>query len=401
MRELRAGSTAPPSSDRGAITAVLAVLLGTGLLLGLLALSFDTGLLYLERSAVGSAADSSATGLARDCALNAANCATVGAADAFAEQLADANSPDGASAVEEACGRSGKWTQACAALTTRQMDCRTLGFPDGRTMAANHAFVRVTTATETDTGGLAIFPVFAGLLDRDAPDPGGVTLWSCGQAVWGKSARVPVLFPIALPICRTFTIDAYPPTFIQDGAGAATTSCTTPPPAAVNQVQRLILGVDGVPTYQGFSNVMLNLRWISGFDCVTPTTVTAGSMLTIYTGAPGSLCGSTLWTRLQAAITAGRPILLPMGGSSTTTTVEARAFAAFVPVGYYWRVSARDTGSFGTAPPGGWTNTCTKTNNKECLWGWFSRVVVPREPVSAASTTTIPNMGVQAVELLP
>lgn len=400
MRELRTDDRGASTDDRGAIMTVFAVLLGTGVLLGLLALSFDTGVLYRERTAVGNAADSSATGLARDCALGGPRCATAAAADGFAEQLADANSPDGASGVEETCGRSGAWTLACAALTERQMDCRALAFPDGRSMAASHAFVRVTTSTETDTGGLAVVPVFAGLLNGDEPDPGGVTLWSCGQAVWGTSARAPVLFPIVLPVCRTFTIDGDAPSFIQDGAGAATTSCTNVNPVNVNGV-RLIIGVDGQTTYQGFTDVLLNFRWISGFDCVTPATVAAGSSLSIYAGAPGSLCGATLWSRLQDAIVAGRPILVPMGGSSTSTTVEVRSFAAFVPRGYYWRVTSQSRDSFGEAPPGGWTTTCTNTNNKECLWGSFRRVVLPRQPVSDASTTTIPNMGVQAVELLP
>ena len=62
--------------DRGAISALAAVLFGSGVLLGMAALVVDVGLLYTERAQLQNGADAAAVEVAQICATSAvADCA--------------------------------------------------------------------------------------------------------------------------------------------------------------------------------------------------------------------------------------------------------------------------------------------------------------------------------------
>lgn len=61
-------------SERGAVTTIVATLLGGGVLFGVLALSLDLGQLMAERAQVQNGADASSLSLMRSCATSSTQC---------------------------------------------------------------------------------------------------------------------------------------------------------------------------------------------------------------------------------------------------------------------------------------------------------------------------------------
>src|SRR5206468_363388 len=100
MRRL-AGRYRP--GDRGAVSALVAVLLAGGVLLGMGAIVVDAGQLYAERQQLLAGADAAAMTAAYSCA-DAGTCPGGGTLAAM-RQAANQNAADGASDVSLLCGR--------------------------------------------------------------------------------------------------------------------------------------------------------------------------------------------------------------------------------------------------------------------------------------------------------
>ncbi|NDG09887.1 MAG: hypothetical protein EB112_04240, partial [Actinobacteria bacterium] len=82
-------------SESGGATAFVALFVSAFLLFGSIALSIDSGVLYLERRTLSNAAQSSALALARECIERPTNCSSYG----LIQTLANENSPDGLTTV--------------------------------------------------------------------------------------------------------------------------------------------------------------------------------------------------------------------------------------------------------------------------------------------------------------
>lgn len=409
--------------ERGATIAIVAILLGTGALLGMLALSFDTGLVYLERRTVQVGADSAAEALAQKCAYDDVQCATAPDAASFVQGIVNANAEDSLTGVEELCGVAP--LPACAPLSDRQMDCSIPALSGGRATPANLALARLTTRTQS-AAGTFITPVFAGLLDGDNSDTPGITLWSCAQAAWGKVGAADVRIPLLLPACG-YEIDRTPvviPAFPPNPRPAAR-------PVPIEQSCTVdIYGTDGQRAPQLFTDVANGFAPYAPDDaaCTSDQRVSADPVeqFTLRLGDIRTLCGGATTSfrdylngvLAQDALTpGGLYITYAVAGTlvqqpppnDSDVTFDVLTFASFRLLGYSLKAPPGPGGNVdyvgGATPPGGWSAYPAGAPNLEscaarsCLYGQFGTKVIPRDRISVSAQ--IPNMGVQAIEILP
>src|SRR3954454_16226485 len=94
--------------DRGAIGVLIGMLLGSGVLLGMAALTIDVGTLYQERAELQNGADAGSIAVAKTCVPTASNqnavCDARTVDPGAAPKYANLNSKDGVSAVTLVCG---------------------------------------------------------------------------------------------------------------------------------------------------------------------------------------------------------------------------------------------------------------------------------------------------------
>jgi Flp pilus assembly protein TadG len=369
--------------DHGAIGVLMAVLLGTGALVGLLALTVDMGRVYLESRTVQVGADAAAEGLAYECALNAAACASAANATTFAQGIVNANSSDGASGLEEVCGST---LGGCAGLSARPMDCAT--DPSGT------AYVRVTTKTQTGSGDVLLTP-FTDLLDGDASDGDGVTLWSCAQDRWGKVDYANVSLGLALPPCE-FSIGGS--TKVQLGVGTVLdTSCSVTVYSATGSTESQALGIFGAGAGPIEMPFLIDLG--TG-DCTVETQVTVPAVYPRFANAADGCSGAFL-ARLAQHIDSGRTVIVPMGWRDSALTVVARSLGAVHFLGYCTQSAAGgcSVGYGQLAGSGTWPNGCSSL--RPCLFYEYVNAVVPYQEIVTTPNSTQPNFGVQTVVSLP
>lgn len=409
------------SDDRGAIAAIFAILLGTGALLGMLALSFDLGAVYLERRTVQVGSDAAATGVAQKCALHSPQCQDQASAGALAAVLVNANAEDSLTGIEELCGVAP--LSSCAPLSARYADCREPQFPDGRLTPADQAYVRVTTRTQTSDGS-ALRTVFSDLLDGQGGNSGGVTLWSCAQSAWGKVDSADVRVPLAFGACN-YELSGVPvvtPAFPPDPRSAS-----RPIPLTVDCVNDVYSTAGGV-TAQPFTAVANGFAPISLGDpsCATDVPADVAQDFTLPLIDIRSLCGGSVgsFATYLDAILAQDPLTpgglyfrYPVLGAVSqqappnddVVVFDVRSFASYRLLGYRLK-APRGAGqpadyAGGQIPPGGWdgypsgSTPVESCAQRSCLYGQFATHVVTRDRISV--DPDIPNMGVQAVESLP
>ena len=357
--------------DRGAVIVLVAILLGAGVITGLLATVADLGRVYAERRVVQNGADAAALALAQHCAQADANCTGTGHARTAAVALADANAPDGRTAVTEVCG-TGSMAQ-CLGGSGRWTDCRAVD-------PSVSNYVRVRTATEAADGTPALTPIFAQLLD-----PGVVlATGACAQAAWGAATTALVTFPILLPICPG--VPGGPPVVIarfdSSSPGREWTDCT----------------VDGV----SYPHVTAGFSWtrFSGQAdlCATPVSVSIGDVLENYTSDP-SACGPGQRTTdaLRALVDSGASSIVPVVGGHAARgglgeyLFTVVTFKAMTLVGF----KVQGVGSYGAVPPSGWGAVGCGSGSSSCLYASFADAVVP------GGTGGGMDLGVRSIALIP
>jgi len=157
-------------SERGAVTVVVATLLGFGILTGSAALVVDVGAMYVEREELQSGADAAAMAVAERCLV--ATCSN-GSAMVVAAKYANKNAKDGHTKVTEICGKWGGVQVTCPPPSTALGDCI------GSRPADNYVEVRVIT--EESNGSSLLPPVFSRTLAGNS-DFKGTTVAACSRA---------------------------------------------------------------------------------------------------------------------------------------------------------------------------------------------------------------------------
>ncbi len=144
-----------PGEDRGAVAPLVAILLASGVLLGITAWVVDLGMLYAERDQVLNAAGATALAAAEQCVRPGST--SCGSVDGQLQSLANANAADGRMSVDLLCGRmlgpnrlSGCPAPAGGAAT----NCLT-------TPPGNVSYAEVHTGTLTADGNRLLPPVVA------------------------------------------------------------------------------------------------------------------------------------------------------------------------------------------------------------------------------------------------
>jgi hypothetical protein len=285
--------------DRGAVSAIAAVLFGSGLVLGLGALVLDVGVIYAERGQLQNGADAAALKVGQVCARTPADCNDL---EDVAVGYAGSNANDGAAAVA-VCGTA----PALPGCAEPEEGAAVLCVGD-RPTTGNYA--EVLTTTELPGGSTLLPPVFAqSVLDGYR----GTTVGACARVAWGAPSRTRGL---------AMTVD----------------HCAWEPVTALPSTSMAIPLGDGTdPAACGF-------RWLTdrGDDC--RATMSVGNAYPTTSAARPEGCLGALTALRDGEEAAAVPILDQDG--------NVRGFTAFVVSG--WQLS--DSVQPGPGP------ACTTTN---------------------------------------
>jgi hypothetical protein len=351
--------------ERGVVAALVAILLGAGVLTGMCAFVIDVGQIYQERAELQNGADAAALGVAKSCALGTC---TPGVAD----QLADGNASaltGGTEGVALVCG-SGS-LGSCPASTGSIADCPP--------PAAGTNFVDVYTATQTASGSSLLPPVFATTLLGNSSYR-GATVRACAQAEWGPPAAATTV-ALTISACewdqatQQGAMYAPAPPYSQNAAPAATfdqiltlnpgnqTGCATEPSLA-----------DGPGTF----------GWAADATGNCTLTVSGAS----FPGSAGKAMSPSCQAVLQNAWQNQIPILVPVYTSfdAAAGTYALDGFADFVVTGYNLPAGLHAADWLNSS------NSCQGTDY--CLTGYFVQGVIP-----ATGSFSSTDLGASVIDL--
>jgi len=355
--------------DRGAVVVLVSILLAAGVLTGMLAVVVDLGRLYAERRVVQNSADAAALAVAQHCAKSSADpaCANQSNARAVAVNLANGNAPDGFTDVTEVCGTSPLAT--CSGTQETWSNC----LPP----TAAQKFARVRTRTMQSSGDFFFPAIFAGATSPEGKP--NLSAGACAQAAWGSATSAMVVLPFVLPACPSVAYGQ--PVVIEDFDPAnPNTKCTAPDGTLLD------------PVTKGFAFADLPS---GNMECTVPVSVSVGDVLPVETSLT-QLCGPDITKALDPYIASGTSLIFPVVGSHAQTgqgqyTFTIITFRSYVLYGYKLKNKQG-----GQVPLGGWSSTaCGSSAQRSCLYGTFVEEVVP------GGIGTGPNLGVQAVSLIP
>jgi hypothetical protein len=346
----------PHHRDRGAVAVLVAVLLGSGVLIGMAALAVDVGNLYAERAQLLSGADAAALRVAQVCAdpTTAADCAENPATE-LAENYANENANDGATEVAILCGRVADF-RGCSEGSPPEALTECIGPPPAEPIP----YVEVHTSTLQSDGKTFLPPVFAQAVLGGGFKP---TVQACARAAWGPPSRANGL---------ALTISAC------DWNGAKAANFPIGEQAfPVYDEAKPRCGIPGAP---GPGPGLDGFRWFTdaGDGCRMTALVTGKYPVHTGDSKPTQWCGEQELTALR-----GRPVLVPVfsdivrGGGSAEYTVSG--FAAFVLTG--WNLPGTEN-----RPP------CPTGVTTRCIYGYFTAAVV-----SGSGAVGGPDLGARIV----
>lgn len=390
VRRLRA------ARDRGAVTALVAILLSTGVIVGMLALVVDVGSMMWERRQLQNGADAASLALAQDCATRRDTCdpATPGL-----KQLANANAADGFGGIQRVCAVGtfvgGDRFTGCTATTGALTDC--LPAP-----AAAGPYVEVRTRTSTNSAdtGTVLKPFFAQVLGWN-----GATVSSCSRVGW-SGAHPSTVLPVVQSQCAwdDATTDGkdFPaaPPYSLDGSGVPATSPLPRVPVAAKYVSMVLLQtknekVDGTKKCGSSGPGQYspgNFGWLDSTGKKTCSVDLLSDKGTITaTGKPGtsvpSGCGAVL--RASVGTIVYIPIFTSVDGRGSNTEYTIDGVSAFYLAGFHVTGNSDTDGFTPTDPTGSSTQSCG--SEKNCLWGWFVSPVIPVDAVPNTGTDRGPQ----------
>lgn len=352
-------------ASRGSIGVIFAILVASGVLIGLIGLAFDTGIAYQEQQTLRIASTAASKGLATKCAMDEPQCEDQSSASVLVQQLLNANSKDEITAIDEVCGSSP--LNACQPLTTRPQDCEPVG--------AGENFVRVTAKTQTPSG-TTIGSVFAQLLGGSDNPSFESQLWYCSQASWVSNAQTEsqIAFNMLMPSCDYPGSSAPFVThnFIDQGNNPAIpreTSCTLQADGA-GPIVTLIDVMHGFAPFEALVGA-----------CDSDITVQLNDVV-FDNGNDKKFCGGSVgsigdW--IQESIDNNASVPVALAGaidnpSANNWYFEVIGFTNYKFLGY--RISNSIQG--GTTPPGGWSaypqsspNNARCAASRPCFYGYY------------------------------
>jgi hypothetical protein len=173
--------------DRGGVTALVAVLFSSGVLLLMTAYAVDIGTLYAERAQLVSGANSAAMAAAQECARPGGACGN----PAQAQPLLDGNASDGTSHLVSLCGVDMS-TGGLGACPSTAGASRCVVDPPSST-----SYAEVHSGTRMRDGSFIYPPAFAGAV---VPGYTGTEVKACSRVAWGPPQGP--YAPFALSMCQ-------------------------------------------------------------------------------------------------------------------------------------------------------------------------------------------------------
>jgi Flp pilus assembly protein TadG len=328
--------------EQGAIAVLVAILIGSGVLLGMGALVIDVGQLYQERAELQNGADAAAIGVAKTCALGTCN-------PAVAASYADANASrltGGTAGVSLVCGSGG--VGSCSGSPGIPTYCPA--------PPAGGNYVEVATSTRTASGSTLLPPAFATTLLGNSGYQGS-TVHACAQAEWGAPVSADVL-ALTISACEW-----------DQATGNGTLFGPYPPGLPSPSLDRVLRptsgpGGTGCATEPGGADAPGTFGWTA--DSGNCTIDVSGSR---YGTGPSGTPGTDCLTAIDQAEDNGTPVFVPIYVSVTSQgTYTLKGFAAFVITGYNLAgVSDSD-----------WLNQQNDcTGSDICINGYFTQAVMP------------------------
>lgn len=389
MRRL---SKAQINEERGAFTTIFLAIISSGLLFFLFALTADAGTVFFERRSIQNAADATSLAVASNCALGSSNCSDSVAIQNVAQSIANSNSPDSLSTVSKMCG----FIPLSPCTSTSELDCKAVP-------ANLPRYGRVVLSTKNFDGTTKVrtpfFDLFSGSEDLSSE------VKSCSQSAWGKASSANIPVPLAITICD-YQTDGYK--IIRDYSSQLQ-SC----PTTIRDIQGIAISPQPTNVINGWAIFAPDGQQLF---CLTPQRITVGMALT--TLPPGQercndqgISGSDSKNVLTSFIfnNLGKKIFIPVIASTSGTGAgqaqqvvsNTVGFFTFIFLGYDFGPQARAGCGDSRTPcsefAGQSTAGCGST--RSCIWGRFTRGIVPGVPVSR--DTSFPPVGAAAVELLP
>lgn len=349
--------------ERGVVGALVAVLLGGGVLTGMCALVIDVGQVYQERAELQNGADAAVLGVAKSCALGACTPAVAG-------QLADGNASGltgGTEGVRLVCGSG--ILGSCPASNASLTSCPP--------QPAGTNFAEVYTETKLPSGSTLLPPVFATTLIGNSSYRGS-TVHACAQAEWGPPSAATTV-ALAISACEwdqaTQQGNVYAP--------APPYSEAAPPSASFDQVLVTPGSDSGCTTEPAGAAGSGAFGWAQAAPgtCAVPVT---GST---FPESTGTSVTAACALALQNAQQNQSPILVPVYVSlNAAGTYALKGFADFVVTGYNLAPDFSEPDWLNPA------NTCTGT--VYCVTGYFVQGVIP-----SVGSFAGPSLGASVIDL--
>lgn len=358
--------------DRGAVSTLVAIVLGLGLLLGIGALVVDAGMLYVERAELQNGADAAALALAQDCG-DTDGCAP-DIQQRATELAGDNDASDGKADASLVCGSTTVGFLAPCPADAASSACL------GNRPPAPGNFVEVRTTTRQGDDSTVLPPAFGKILRGDDYDGRGVL--ACARAAWG-GPRAAVTLPLTISFCEW-----------QYATGDGVDFAPEPPATAAASYER-VLSVkadrgDPIPCPGSPSGGDLpgGFGWLANSDCEVDVDVDGS-----FSADPG-VSGSTCEELLSVARTSGEPIMIPIfdvaQGTGSNATYQMHGFAAFVVTGY-------DLAGFkATSTLTGRKKCSSGSSAAKCVFGYFTKDLV----TTADTVLGGPDLGATTVQVI-
>jgi len=334
--------------DEGAVLIWVALMIVV--LLGVGAIVIDVGALYVERRQLQNGADAASLAVAQDCAEG--DCGS-GGGSAIANQYADLNANDGASAIEPStpCG-VGPGLSGCAEPA-----------PSGAEGATG--WVRVNTSTETPSGGTEVSFLLAPLVSAVT----GLTVHASAVAAWGPPESA-TAFPFIVSECEFMR--SVPPNTSPDSPSTIVIWSKVGSPG--NQDPLFPDDPDlpsCIPRSSPGGTVEGGFGWLNVTGDTCTVKITVGEPVQ---GDPGN---DNLLKKVPCKQSSSVPqeVVLPMfnkiSGTGNSAFYTVAGFVGFTITNY--QLSGSATPDF-ECPPPPWS--AGQGNNLRCIEGTFNGVII-------------------------
>jgi Flp pilus assembly protein TadG len=371
-------------SEHGAVAALFAVMVSTGVIIAMGALVIDVGQIALERQELQTGADAASWTIASRCIQKPADC-TMAKQSLVASDYANRNTKDG-SADAQIC--LSNQTALCAPW-------KSAGACPATTVTGGTS-VEVRTSTRTGTSTL-LPPAFASAMAGSVSS--GVTAGACGRVAWGPPGITKVL-ALGISMCDWKRMTSNGSTYygpldpLLSQLGLYSVLGLPAPTAAAESAIPMVASLSalGLPLPSCTSPIDLTEPrgwvWLANNDLSPPD---ANCEISLKVGdLPRSFLLSGLTQgipcagRLQSQLAGKQPVLVPIFDQieqtllSIAPTYRVAGFAPFVFTGYTSLLGGLLSG-VGSLLNGGLAGLLQGAlcGLSQCILGYFTKTLVP------------------------